>query len=130
VVGQLLELGLESAGASMVGALLRFTSMNASAGADPASVAFAIKFLAHAFWLHHLYGPPDELSPVSDMAALLVAAAEVEPALVWPLDVPAAAALFTSFRARLDALAPQVRARNPERYQVLLSLCRFAAGRG
>jgi hypothetical protein len=127
VAGQLLQVGLESAGAAMVAALLRFMSLHESAGASPSAVGFAVQFLAHAFWLQHLYGAPDEPGPGSDLAALLVAAAEVEPALVWPPDVPASAALFASFRGRLEKLGREVRALAPERYQVALTVARFAA---
>jgi hypothetical protein len=128
VAGHLLELGLENAGAAMVPALQRFVSQHASSGSSPAAVAFAIKFLAHACWLHHLYRSTEELAATSDVAALLVAAAELEPALVWPPDVAASPELVAGFQAHLDRLAPQVRAHAPERYQMALNLCRFAAG--
>jgi hypothetical protein len=127
VAGQLVELGLERAGAPLVGALLKFTSLNASAGATPAAAAFAIRFLAHSFWLQQLYRPDDAISAASEVAALVVAAAEVEPALVWPPDVPASAPLFARFRGILERLSPEVRARIPERHQVALAVCRFAA---
>jgi hypothetical protein len=124
VAGNLLELGLESATGAMIAALPRFMSRPA---ASPEAVGFAIKFLAHAFWLHHLYRSSDELDPTSDLAALMVAAAEVEPALVWPPDVPASEALFASFQARLDRLAPEVVTRAPEKVEIALATCRFAA---
>jgi hypothetical protein len=124
VAGNLLELGLEGASGAMIAALPRFLSQPA---ATPDAVAFAIKFLAHAFWLHHLYRASDELEAGSDLAALMVAAAEVESALVWPPDVPASAGLFASFQARLDRLGLEVRARSPEKLQTLLVACRFAA---
>jgi len=127
VAGHILEIGLESAGAPMVVALQRFMSLPASAGSNPGAVAFAIKFLAHACWLQHLYRSTEPLSPSSEVAALLVAAAEVEPALVWPPDVPRSAKLFAGFQAGLDRLGPAVRARAPERYQMALHVCRFAA---
>jgi hypothetical protein len=127
VVGHLLELGLDSAGVSLVGALHRFVALQPSAGANPAAVAFAVRFLAHAFWLHHLYRAPEELGGSSEVAILMVAAAEIEPALVWPRDLPAAPALFEGLRARLAALAPEVRARSPERHQAALAVWRFAA---
>jgi hypothetical protein len=127
VAGNLLELGLENASGAMIVALPRFMSRPASAGATPEAVAFAIKFLAHTFWLHHLYRAPEELDPGSDLAALVVAAAEVEPALVWPPDAPASAALFTAFQARLDRLGPQVLARAPEKVQAALVACHFAS---
>jgi hypothetical protein len=127
VAGNLLELGLQGASAAMIEALPRFMSRPASAGATPEAVSFAIKFLAHAFWLHHLYRSPDEVSSDADLAALVVAAAEVEPALIWPPDVPASTALFASFRDRLDQLTPEVRARAPEKLQAALAACRFAA---
>jgi hypothetical protein len=127
VAGRLLDLGLERAGAPLVAALLRFVSLHASAGATPEAVTFAIQFLCHAFWLQHLYPDGEGVSATSDVAALVVAAADVEPGLVWPPDVPADAALFASFRVHLHQLGAEVRARAPERYQVALALCRFAA---
>jgi hypothetical protein len=125
VAGQWLELGLESAGAALVAALLRFVSRQASAGTTAEAVGFAIRFLAHACWLQHLYGR-EPLGGASDLAALLVAAADVEPALVWPPDVAFSADLFASFRARLDQLAAEVHARVPDRYQVALTVARLA----
>jgi len=124
VAGNLLELGLETASAAMIAALPRLRS---SAAATPGAVGFAIKFLAHTFWLHHLYRPAEEVAATSELAALVVAAAEVEPALVWPPDVPASAPLFTGFQARLDRLAVEVRARAPEKLQAAVLVCRFAA---
>jgi hypothetical protein len=59
------------------------------------------------------------------MAALLVAAADVAPALIWPPDVHAV--LLAGFRARLDRLGPEVRARAADRYQQALAVARFAA---
>jgi hypothetical protein len=124
VAGQLLDLGLESAGAALVAALLRFVSRQGVATGE--GVAFAIRFLAHTCWLQHLYGG-NQLGGGSDLAALLVAAADVEPSLVWPPDVAASAELFMSFRARLDRLAAEVHARVPDRYQVALTVARLAA---
>jgi hypothetical protein len=128
VAGHLLEIGLESAGTALVSALHRFVALPASAGSSPAAVAFAVKFLAHLCWLQHLFRGNEELAPTSELAAMLVAAAEVEPALVWPPDVPASAALFAGFQARLERLAPSVRARAPEKYQMALNVCRLGAG--
>jgi hypothetical protein len=125
VAGHILELGLEGAGGAMVAALQRFVSLHASAGASPAAVA--IRFLSHVSWLQHLYRPQDELPAMSEVAVLLVAASDVEPALVWPPDVPASASLFAGFQARLDRLGPEVRARAPERYQMASNICRMAA---
>ena len=124
VAGHLLDLGLDSTGPALVAALQRFVSLPATA---PSSVAFAVKFLAHLCWLQHLYRSGEELAPTSELAAVLVAAAEVEPALVWPPDVPASAALFQGFQARLDRLGPAVRTRAPERYQMALNICRLAS---
>jgi hypothetical protein len=127
VAGQLLELGLESTGAALVGALHRFVALRPSAGANPAAVTFAIRFLAHAYWLHQLYRPPEELGANAELVVLMVAAAEVDPGLVWPTDLHAAPALFQRLRARLEGLALEVRVRAHDRYQTALALCRFAA---
>jgi hypothetical protein len=117
--------GLESASGPLVAALLRLVGMHTSAGGGPEAVGFAIRFLAHAAWLQQLYG--GELTASSDLAALLVAAAEVDDGLVWPPDVSESAPIAAAFSVRLQALGVEVRARHPDRYQMALGIVRFAA---
>jgi hypothetical protein len=127
VAGQLLELGLESASAPLVTALVRLGGLHASAGGSPEGVGFAIRFLAHTAWLQQLYGGQTPLAASSELAALLVAAADVDPTLVWPADVNASSPIAADFRARLEALGAEVRARHRERYQLALGVVRFTA---
>jgi hypothetical protein len=129
VAGRLLEIGLEPAGGALVAALLRFSAARDPAGgtATPADIAFAIRFLAHAFWLDQLYGGTSEPSGSSDLVALLATALSFDPRLLWPPDVAPGSALGAAFRARLERLAAEGRPRAPERYALATTLCRFAA---
>ena len=130
VAGRLLDLGLEPAGGALVAALLRFAAEGSPRGpiARPAELAFAIRFVAHLAWLHHLWGSAPGISGPSDLAALLVAAADVHPRLVAPPDVPANGELATAFRARIEHLRHEVLRSASERHALMLALCRFAAG--
>jgi hypothetical protein len=130
VVGRLVEVGLEPAGGALARALQRFSSARdaAGAGATREQVAFAVRLLAHAFWLDHLYqasSPP--LTGVSDLGLLLAAAFAIDPRLVWPPDVALASPLGAPVRARLERFAAEARARAPDRLDAALALCRFAA---
>ncbi len=130
VAGRLVDVGIEATGGALVAALFRFAAARDTRGSEASSVAaaFAVRFLAHAFWLHHLFGPGQDPDPGSDLAALIVAAEDVEPRLIWPSDVPMDGDLGRSFAARLARLRAAVRARPPERFAATLALCRFAAG--
>lgn len=129
VAGRLLEVGLEPAGGALVAALLRFVAAGGPSGpaASPEAVAFAVRFVAHLAWLHHLWGSAPGISGPSDLAALLVAAKEVEPRLLWPPDVARDSELAAGLRARLDHLRDEVMQGAKDRHAVMLGLCRFAA---
>jgi len=127
VAGRLVEIGLEAGGGALFEALLRFSALRDVRGAPTGpALAFAIRFLAHACWLGQLYGGGGDLGAGSDMAALLGAADEVEPALVWPSDVPQDSDVGRRFGERLSQLRGRTRLRFPERYAVALGLCRLA----
>jgi hypothetical protein len=129
VAGRLVDVGIEAAGAALVPALLRFASARDPA-ATPADVVFAVRLLAHAFWLDHLYlgARSSSLAGGSDLGLLLAAAFEVDPRLVWPPDVSVTDTLGAAVRARLDRLRAEAHGQAPERMAANLSLCRFAAG--
>lgn len=134
VVGRVLELGLETAGAAMVPALLRFGSGGDGAGegppARPAEIAFAIRFLAHAFWMQHLYGGSDAVGAASDLGALMAAAADVDLRLVWPADVDARTGVGESFSNVLAGLRAVAPGAGDDRYAALSNLARVAVGGG
>jgi hypothetical protein len=126
IAGQVLDLGCDPAGSAMAVALLRFASVTDEDGApaNAEELTLAIRFVAHVFWLHHLFGPADDLAPDSDFAALLAAAAEVEPRLLWPPDIPhdrEPGDRFAQSLQRLDA-----RNQNRDRYRAMRSLCILA----
>ncbi len=126
VAGRVLELGIESAGSALVMALLRFGSAG-EADADPGSaqeIAFAIRFLAHVCWLHILFAGGRSLASGSDFAALLAAAADVDPRLLWPPDVVRDSGLGREFTQTLQRLRAEIPA--PERYRALRALCVLA----
>jgi hypothetical protein len=124
VAGRLLEIGLEGVGTALVAALLRFASLRESAGVTPAGAAFAIRFLAHLFWLQHLYGG-DELTANGDLVALLLSAADIDPRLVFPPDAPAGAPVGADLRERLARLRATAEL-PPDRQTALAAVCRFA----
>jgi hypothetical protein len=129
VVGRLVEVGIEPAGSALARALQRFSSARDAAGASAtgAEVAFAVRLLAHAFWLDHLYQASSPVTGASDLGLLLAAAFAIEPRLVWPPDVASSSALGAPVRLRLERLAVEARARAPDRLEAALALCRFAA---
>lgn len=127
VADRVRELGIESAGSALVIALLRFGSAD-EADAAPGSaeeIAFAIRFLAHVHWLHLLFGGGRPLASSSDFAALLVAAADVDPRLLWPPDVVRDSGPGLEFTQTLQRLRAEPQA--PERYRALHALCTLAA---
>jgi hypothetical protein len=130
VAGRLVEVGIEAAGGALVPALLRFASARDAAGATAtaAEVAFAVRLLAHVFWLDHLYLGPSPLLGTSDLGLLLAAAFEVEPRLVWPPDVSATGSLGAALRARLERLGIEAHLRAGDRFGAVFALSRFAAG--
>jgi len=125
VAGRLVEVGIEAAGAALVPALLRFASARDAAGAG--DVAFAVRLLAHAFWLDHLT-VGSALPGASDLGALLAAAFDLEPRLVWPPDLDGGAPLAAAVRARFERLLTEARAGALDRLEVATTVCRFATG--
>jgi hypothetical protein len=130
MAGGVLDLGCDPAGSALAAALLRFASVADEDGvpACDEEIAFAIRFVAHVFWLHHLFGPADELAPDSDLAALLAAAAEVEPRLLWPPDIAQdrePGDRFAQSLQRLVATTPRL-----DRYRAMHALCVLAAQQG
>ena len=126
VADRVLELGIESAGSAMVMALLRFGSAGErDAGTGSADeIAFAIRFLAHVYWLHVLFAGGSQLASSSDFAALLAAAADVDPRLLWPSDVVRDSGPGLEFTQTLQRLRVETPA--PERYRALRALCVLA----
>ncbi len=129
VAGRLVEVGIEPAGAALVPALLRFASARDATGAaaTPGDVAFSVRLLAHAFWLDHLT-VGSTLAGSGALGALLAAAFDLEPRLVWPPDLDGGAPLAAAVRARFERLLTEARAGAPERLEVARTLCRFATG--
>lgn len=132
--GRVVELGVGLAGGALAGALFRFASLQEAAGqlATPEAVAFAVRFLAHAFWLHVLFAPspesstPMDLAASQDLAAVLVAAEDVAPSLLWPPDTGRESEVGRLFADRIAGLRAQLRLRGPERLQAATAVCRFA----
>jgi hypothetical protein len=139
VASRLLDLGLVPAGSAFAAALFRYASLRESitgAVAPEAGVALGIAFLAHVVWLD-LLARPDQAGPASgpserpadgsDLADLLVAAAEIDPRLVFPPDVPPGSDAGRQMRALLDTWRPGVLARGDARYRMALGVAQHAA---
>jgi hypothetical protein len=128
--GRVLEIGTSVAGNALAAALFSYAASRDPASTrppTPPAVAFGVRFLAHTLWLHQLFqGTPDEATAGWDLAALVAAALEVEPALVHPRDLGPADPLAHRFVDRMRALGAAVRAQVPERWQAAIALCRFA----
>jgi hypothetical protein len=130
VASRLLDLGIVSAGSSLAAAVFRFASLRESitGGVAPeAGVALGITFLAHALWLHLLSDSPPVDPDGGDLADLLVAAADVDRRLVFPLDVPADSDPGQRMRHVLEAWRPGVLARGDARYRMAHGVAQHAA---
>jgi len=141
VAGAAVELGIDRTGDALAGALYRFAGFHDPPIGLPASgeaVAFALTFLAHAVWLDVLFGaaantaagaaPGSQATDLGlELAIVLTAASRVQPALVWPADVPASSDLGRAFRARLDALAARADAGAAARLAAATGIAEFAA---
>jgi hypothetical protein len=129
VAGRVLELGSEAAGSALVMALLRFGSAGETDAAQGSAkeIAFAIRFLAHVHWLHQLFGVGGQPAAGSDFAALLAAAADVEPRLLWPPDIVRDSGPGLQFTQTLQRLRAETPACVPNRYRALRALCVLAA---
>jgi hypothetical protein len=130
VAGRVLELGLSVAGGALASALFRYAAAGepGAGAAPPASVAFAIRFLAHLLWLDRLFvqGAPPAPPEASDLAALLVAAWELEPRLLFPPDVSASSDVGRAFSTLLPEWRASVLSTAAERYEIARSVCRYA----
>jgi hypothetical protein len=128
VAGRMAEIGSEPTGSALVMALLRFASGGAkdTAPARAEEIAFAIRFLAHVHWLHQLFGADSEPASGSDFAALLAAAAEVEPRLLWPPDIPRDSGPGLRFTRTLQRLRAETPECVPDRYRAMRTLCNLA----
>ena len=129
VAGRVVELGSEPASSALAMALLRFGSAGET-DAAPASaeeIAFAIRFLAHVHWLHQLFGTGGEPAAGSDFAALLAAAADVEPRLLWPPDIAREREPGRRFAQTLHRLRAETPQCAPDRYRAMRTLCALAA---
>ena len=128
VAGRMVEMGSEPAGSALVMALLRFASAGEkdAAPACAEEIAFAIRFLAHVHWLHQIFGAGGEPTSCSDLAALLAAAAEIEPRLLWPPDIPRDSGPGLRFARSLQRLRAETPECVPERYRVMRTLCELA----
>jgi hypothetical protein len=126
LAGRMLEMGSEPAGSALVMALLRFASAGEEDAASAEEIAFAIRFLAHVHWLHQLFGAGSELASGSDFAALLAAAADVEPRLLWPPDIPRDSDPGLRFARTLQRLRAETPECVPDRYRAMRALCTLA----
>ena len=133
IAGVAVEIGVDRAGDALAGALYRFAGLHDppfGAVATPEGVAFALEFLAHLVWLDVLFGAPREEGSMSEagleVAVMMTAAARVQPALVWPADVPEESDLGRAFAARLDQLGARAAAAGSPRLAAALSVVDFA----
>jgi hypothetical protein len=135
VAGRVLELGLQPAGAALAAALFRYVAARdpGAGAATPVTAAFAVRFLAHTLWLELLFGraeraPVPAPAPVTgdDLAALLVAAWELDPQLLFPPDVSAASDAGRALASTMAAWRATVLASAGERYEVARSVCQYA----
>jgi hypothetical protein len=134
VASRLLDLGLLAAGGSFAAALFRYASLRESVtgGVAPqGGVALGITFLAHTVWLELISGrglvQAAEDADGGELADLLVAAAEVDPRLVFPPDVAPGSDSGRQMRALLEAWRPAVLVRGDARYRMALGVAHHAA---
>jgi hypothetical protein len=124
---RVLELGTEAAGSALAGALLRFASVGEGNQplANAREAALGIRFVAHIFWLDQLWGETRALDAGCDLASLL-AAAEIEPRLIWPPDVSRDSETGAPVVRALQRLQSETPKRAPDRYRAMRSLCELA----
>jgi hypothetical protein len=131
VAGRVLELGLPAAGSALAAALFRYAAAREPGGAaaSPGSVAFAIRFLAHLLWLDVLFGRDPAAAPAADdLGAVLVAAAELAPQLLFPRDLAAGSDAGRGFAAALAGLRRSILSTAGERYEMARSVVGYARG--
>jgi hypothetical protein len=130
IAGRVLELGLVPAGGALAAALFSFAALRAGAGqpgSRPAEVVFAIRFLAHVVWLELLFGGGEVDEKGGDLAALLVAAAAVDPRLVFPPDVTPGSDVGRRMVSTLSRWGAAPGGYTEERFRMALDVCRHAA---
>jgi hypothetical protein len=127
IADRVIELGLLTAGGALAAALFQYASVRDSPSPSPAGVAFGIRFLAHALWLETLFGREDPPLSGGDLGALLVAAGEVEPRLVFPPDVNPASDAGARVRRILAGWRGAALGSHKERFQIALGVVRWAA---
>jgi len=130
IANRVLDLGIEPAGSALASALLRFASVGE--GSEPLAnaqeAALGIRFVAHVFWLDQLWGPERTLDAGCDLAALLVAAAEVEPRLLWPPHISREGDPGARVARSLQRLQAETPKRAPDRTRAMRALCALATG--
>ncbi|HEY0706661.1 MAG TPA: hypothetical protein VGG33_07690 [Polyangia bacterium] len=132
VAGRALEIGVLPAGAAFASALLRFAASRESptgAAASPADVALGLGFLAHLLWLEMICGNEVDLPAAesAEFADLLLAAAEVDPRLVFPPDVSRESPVGRKLTQVLLRWRSEGQDRPRARQQAALGLARHAA---
>ena len=130
VAGRVLELGLVPAGSALAGALLAHAAVRptpANRVSTPAGLAFGIRFVAHAFWLELLFGEGTLPDDGQDLGALLAAAAEVDPTLVFPPDISPSSELGQRLTSVLERWGATARQGMAERHRLCLDVSRHAA---
>jgi hypothetical protein len=129
VADRVIELGLLAAGGALATALFQYASVRdaPSPGTSAAGVAFGTKFLAHVVWLEILFSREDPAPAGGDLGALMVAAAEVEPALVFPPDVNPSSDPALRLRRVLASWRGAALGNQKERFQIALGVARYAA---
>jgi hypothetical protein len=130
IADRVIELGLLPAGGALAASLFQYASVRDSPAPSPAGVAFGIRFLAHALWLETLFQRDDPSVQGGDLGALLVAAAEVEPALVFPPDVNPSSDAGARIRRVLAGWRGAALGGQKERFQIALGVVRWAAAAG
>jgi len=129
VADRILALGLTAAGSGLAGAIFRYTAvrdLGGLGGPTPEGVGFGVRFLAHTVWLSLLFGSPGVEENGGDLAAMLVAAEEVDRRLVLPPDVDANSDLGRRFFAALQTWRND-RVLQSARYGMALDTCRYAS---
>jgi len=130
IADRVIELGLLTAGGALAAALYQYASVRETPAPSPAGVAFGVRFLAHALWLDTLFGREDPAPSGGDLGALLVAAAEVEPSLVFPPDVNPGSDAGLRVRRILAGWRSAAMGGQKERFQIALGVVRWAAAAG
>jgi hypothetical protein len=129
VADRVIELGLLAAGGALSAALFQYASVRdgPTPATSAAGVAFGVRFLAHAVWLETLFSREDPASAGGDLGALMVAAAEVEPGLVFPPDVSPGSDAGLRLRRILAGWRGVALGSQKERFQIALGVVRYAA---